>query len=704
VKAPQVDEAARQSLPLVNPMNKKAWRSRGICPFMNPSTVLSLTLAILVGCGGKTVSLSPAAPATGGSQPLVATPASHVSRKATKAPVALEEYFKTLRVRGLTFSSDEKTVVTMSDRGGRADLWAQPIAGGTPTQITHAEGFIHSFAFSPTADVLAYEADKGGDELPHLYLTNSRGEAAREIVPDMPAGARTQFIDWARDGKTLLFLSSARDPKQQDLWEYDLKAGRATMLWKSEGAFALNGVSDDHKRFLVVETRSDSNNDLYLIERGKPTERRLLTEHTGDVLFDANFTHDGRGLLLTSDEKGEDRALYPLDLATGKRHLEHEEPWDVVWSLDSKSGHYRFTQSNADGAPQLTIVDVKTGKPLTIPAAPRGLAWDAFDYTRSGSMFLGFSKSERYVGLVARGDTAPAVPYVIDLEAQTATPVSDVLPPTLHDHAMITATSIRIPSADGRPIPALLYTPPGNGPFPAVIDVHGGPTSQSGRDFSTIRQYLLSKGYVVLVPNVRGSTGYGKTWTRLNNHDIGGGPLRDVVACKKYLVANAQVAADEVAVMGGSYGGYMALAAETFAPEEFAANVDFFGVSDLKSLVESFPLYWASGAADIYVKFGDPKNPADAAYQHDQSPIHFIDQAKRPLLVVQGDKDARVKKDQSDHMVQGLRARGIPVRYLVLENEGHGFTRQDSYIKAYALTDRFLDRYVVGDETITFEP
>jgi dipeptidyl aminopeptidase/acylaminoacyl peptidase len=147
----------------------------------------------------------------------------------------------------------------------------------------------------------------------------------------------------------------------------------------------------------------------------------------------------------------------------------------------------------------------------------------------------------------------------------------------------------------------------------------------------------------------------------------------------------------------------MALAAATFAADEFAASVDFFGVSDLKSLVESFPAYWAAGSAEIYVKFGDPRNPADAAYQHDQSPINFLDRVKHPLLVVQGDKDARVKKDQSDRMVEGLRARHVPVHYLVLQNEGHGFTLKENSLKAFALTDRFLDRYLIGDESVTVE-
>jgi dipeptidyl aminopeptidase/acylaminoacyl peptidase len=253
-------------------------------------------------------------------------------------------------------------------------------------------------------------------------------------------------------------------------------------------------------------------------------------------------------------------------------------------------------------------------------------------------------------------------------------------------------------------VPAFLYEPPLPGPHPAIIDVHGGPTAQSRRSFAAHRQYFLSKGWTVLVPNVRGSTGYGKSYTKLDNLDLGGGPLKDVVACKKWLGANANVDLSKVVVMGGSYGGYMALAAEAFTPDEFAANVDYFGVSDLKTLVESFPAYWATDASFIYQKFGDPKNPAHAQYQHDRSPAHFVSKMNRPLLVVQGDKDARVKKDQSDRIVDELKRRNVPVHYLVLENEGHGFTKTENNLKAYSLTDRFLDKYVLGDATITDLP
>jgi dipeptidyl aminopeptidase/acylaminoacyl peptidase len=252
-------------------------------------------------------------------------------------------------------------------------------------------------------------------------------------------------------------------------------------------------------------------------------------------------------------------------------------------------------------------------------------------------------------------------------------------------------------------VPAFLYKPAGAGPFPTVIDVHGGPTAQSRREFSGFRQYLVTRGFAVLVPNVRGSTGYGKSYTRLDNHDLGGGPLKDVVACKKWLIAEAKADPKKIVVMGGSYGGYMALAAATFAPTEFSALVDFFGVSDLKTLVESFPPYWAADAEFIYKKFGNPKDPNDTQYQHDRSPIHFLDKVQRPLLVIQGDRDARVKKDQSDRVVDVLKKRKVPVHYIVLTDEGHGWSRTESMVTTYKATDKFFDKYLFGDKTAQVE-
>jgi dipeptidyl aminopeptidase/acylaminoacyl peptidase len=682
------------------------------------SWVALSVVVVVLGCGGADENAAPVVappPVPAPVPPPPPPPPPH----APKAPVALEEYFKIGRVTGLSFSADEKLVAYMSDEAGRPDVWVRPLAGGPGSQVTHVEGFVHSFAFSPTHDQLVFEADKGGDELPHLYLTSSRGEAPKDLVADLPAGRRTMFVRWSDDGAKLLFLSSARDEKIMDLYEHDLKSAKTTLVWKGDGKVDFSATTRDHRRFVMSETHSDADNDLYLVDRIAPEKRTLLTKHDGSVLYSPQyFSRDGRKLFFTSDEGGEFTKLSVMDLVTHKVTPVLSDEWDVEASDESRSGRYTFTKANADGAPKLVLTEHKrvdrakeknpggptsVDAPVLLPAPPTGGAWDAFDSTRSGPMELGFSKTERYFGVVLRGDTAPAAPFVIDLKEGRVIPVLDPRPASLKDRPMVTALSVHVPSFDGQKVPAFLYAPPGEGPFPAIIDVHGGPTAQSHRDFSRMRQYLVSKGYVVLVPNVRGSTGYGKTWTRLDNLDLGGGPLKDIVACKKYLVDHAHVAADKVAVMGGSYGGYMALAAAAFTPAEFAVNVDYFGVSDLKSLVESFPPYWASAASYIYQKFGDPKNPAHAAYQHDRSPLNFVDQMTRPLLVVQGEKDARVKADQSERIVAALKRRQVPVHYLVLPGEGHGFTKNENYLRAYQTTDRFLDRYLWGDTSVTVD-
>ena len=616
------------------------------------------------------------------------------ARPAPKAPVPLEEYFKIRRVGSragilLSFSYDEKLVAYLSDEGGRADVWVQPVAGGAPTQITRVKGFIQGLAFSPKADRLVYLTDTGGDELPHLFLTDSRGTAPRDIAPDQPPGRRTDFVEWAEDGKTFLYQSSLRDEKVEDLYEYDVESGKSERLWVASGNLTLATVSRDHRRFILDQLLSDRDHNLYLLERGaadKPPV--LLTPHQGEVSFvAADLSPDGKTLYFTSDEGREFAALSSMDLATRVPKPLARPDWDVEEAGFTRGAKYFFYGVNADGQHQLQFEDARTSKPVTLPLSPSGGSW----------VLLTASRTDRYLGVRLQGDGAPTAPYLIDLQAGSVRKLIEPLPPTLRERKMAVGTIVHIPSFDGRKVPAFLYRPEGAGPFPAVIDVHGGPTAQSRREFNGFRQYLVSKGYLVLVPNVRGSTGYGKTYTALDNRDLGGGPLKDVVACKGWLIANARADAGKVVLMGGSYGGYMALAAAAFAPTEFAALVDYFGVSDLKSLVESFPPYWSSAAESIYRKFGDPKNPADARYQHDRSPIHFVDQIVRPLLVVQGDRDARVKKDQSDRIVAALQKRKVPVEYLVLTDEGHGFSRNESQLAAYRRTDLFLDKVLFGD-------
>jgi dipeptidyl aminopeptidase/acylaminoacyl peptidase len=615
------------------------------------------------------------------------TPAPEAAQE-LRAPLPLAEYFKVRRYGALSldmsFSHDDKLVAFQSDAGGRLDLWVKPVEGGAPHQVTSVEGFIGGFAFSPVDDVLAYEADVGGDELPHLFLTDARGSAPRDLTADYPKGRRTQFLEWAPDGKTFLYLSNLRDEKLLDLYEYELASGRSQLLWVASGALSLIAADRAHRKFALKETLSDANGNLWLFERGEE-QPVLLTPHEGDVVHTPlDFTADGR-LLYTSDQGGEFTGLYAMDLATRKSVPLARPEWDVDGAAESLRHHYREMVVNEDGTGRLSVQDLSSGKEVRLPAAP----------LRGGWQPTTFSPGERYLGAFLVTDAAPRTPYALDLSTGEAKKLDEPLPPSLQTRSMALAESVRVDTFDGKRVPAFAYRPQGT-PVGAVILVHGGPTSQSLRVFGQFTQYLVSKGYVVLVPNVRGSTGYGKSWTRLDNKDLGGGPLQDVVACKWWLVGNAAVPDDKVVVMGGSYGGYMALAAEAFAPDEFAANVDYFGISNLKTLMESFPAYWASDKNSLYQKFGDPKDPKDARYQHDRSPIFFVHRMKRPLFVAQGDHDPRVRKDQSDRIVEALRKQGVPVEYVVLENEGHGFSRTENVVRTYQATDAFLDRYLLG--------
>jgi dipeptidyl aminopeptidase/acylaminoacyl peptidase len=652
-------------------------------------------VVVLTACGPAPSSETPPPVAPPPQAPLATAPAAPAG-KAPTAPVALEEYFKVRRVGGASFSHDEKMVAYMSDEGGRMDVWAQPVGGGKAVQLTKVSGFVQSFAFSPTADVLLYESDAGGNELPHIYLTDSKGSPPKDVTAEYPPDRRTDFVSWAEDGKTFLYLSNLRDPQYLDLYEYSLDKKKGELLWESSGKIAFGIASRDHKRFVVLETITDADSNLYLVERGKKGEKVLLTPHQGEVLHEpSTFSRDGRTVFYTADAGREFRGAYALDLAGAKDNklapkAALEEQWDVDEVRFSKSWKYFVTNTNVDGTPKVVVRDAATKAEVKLPA-PDG----------AGALVpTTFSRSDRFVGAAMVSDDAPTAVWVLDLKDNKATKLTEVMPDSLKSRKMVSGASILATSFDGRKVPAYVYKPEGPGPFPAVIDVHGGPTAQSKRRFDPLRQYLVSKGYVVMVPNVRGSTGYGKTYTKLDNMDLGGGPLKDVVACKKWLVENAKVAPDKVVVLGGSYGGYMALAASTFTPTEFAASVDYFGVSDLKSLVESFPPYWMAFATFIYNKFGDPKNPAHAQYQRDRSPLHHVDKIQRPLLVVQGANDARVKKDQSDRIVAALEKRKVPVHYLVIAGEGHGFSKNDNRLLAYKTTDRFLDRYIWNDPTV----
>ena len=332
-----------------------------------PRPAYWLLLAGLSACEAH----APPAPSSTAASP-GATDAGVVVRRAPTAPVPLEQYFDTRRFGAPKFSAGDRWVAYSSDEGGRPDVWVQPVGGGPARQITHVRGFLVSYDFSPSRDQLVYAADVSGDEFTHLWMTDSSGSTHRDLTADLASGRRADFFEWALDGNTFLFLSTARDPRFQDLYEYDVRNDKSRLLWQASGALSVVLASRDHRRFILLETRSDVDSDLYLLDLRRGAKPRRLTPHQGAVrFFPMDFSRDGRVLWLTSDAGGDFQTLQTLALDTGKTKPAIAESWDIDAAGFSPRYRWFYSEVNEDGLPRLTISSRASHQQVSLPAPPR---------------------------------------------------------------------------------------------------------------------------------------------------------------------------------------------------------------------------------------------------------------------------------------------------------------------------------------------
>jgi dipeptidyl aminopeptidase/acylaminoacyl peptidase len=293
------------------------------------------------------------------------------------------------------------------------------------------------------------------------------------------------------------------------------------------------------------------------------------------------------------------------------------------------------------------------------------------------------------------GDRSPSSLYVYDFATRKHLKLVDSLNPAIDREDLVESEIVRYRSFDGMMIPAMLYKPHDaskTNRLPAIVEVHGGPGGQSRKGYSGQMQFLVNQGYVVLRVNNRGSSGYGKTFFAADDQKHGKEPLRDCIEAKKYLQGLDYVDPERIAIFGGSYGGYMTLAALAFHPTEFSAGVDIFGVSNWVRTLKNTPAWWESFRKALYAELGDPNT--QEAMLREISPLFHADRIERPLLVIQGANDPRVVKAESDEIVEAVKKKGIPVEYVVFADEGHGFTKKANQITAFKAIAKFLDQHL----------
>jgi len=586
---------------------------------------------------------------------------------------------------GHAFSADGKRLLISSDKTGVVNVYVLPVAGGTPTPLTTSTSNA-TFATSwfPKDDRILFTADQGGNELNHLYVRGLDGQ-----VKDLTPGEKlkAQFAGWHASGDTFYITTNERDPKAFDLYAYDAKTYERKLVFRNAGAFLPGDLSGDGRWLALVKQHSSANSDLYLadLSQGDTAEPKLITPHQGAVAFGAyEFTPDGTGLVYSTDEPGEFTEAWRYDVKTGARTRLVAEKWDVANLKFSHSGRYRADYINADGSTVLNLHDLKAASVVKLSGLPAG------DLNS-----VRFSADEKAIALTVASDTSPSDIFVADVASGKARRLTTALNPQVDEKDLVEASVARFKSYDGLEIPGILYRPKGASaakPAHAIVWVHGGPGGQSRRGFSSDIQSLVNRGYAVYAINNRGSSGYGKTFFHLDDKKHGDADLKDVTASARWLKSLDWVADDRIAVLGGSYGGYMVAAALAFEPEAFDVGIDIFGVTNWVRTLEQIPPWWGAARDSLYDELGDPATDKERLTKI--SPLFHAKHIKRPLLVVQGKNDPRVLQVESDELVAAVKANGVPVEYIVFPDEGHGFQRRENRITASEAYAKFLDAHL----------
>jgi dipeptidyl aminopeptidase/acylaminoacyl peptidase len=651
---------------------------------MNPTRHFRKAIGKIVIFFALTILLSLVSLEVDGQQSKSAT-RSQTQRGGEPRHYTIEQFMNTVRIGGSSFSSDEKSLLFHSNKSGIFNVYSVAVTGGEPMQLTKAEKeSTYAVSYFPADARILYTYDRGGNENSHLYVRETDG-AERDLTPGDKVKAN--FLGWSHDRKSFYFSTNERDPRFFDIFAMPIADFKPTLIYKDETGLDFGDISND-KNFIAFQKNggSTADSDVY-IYNAATKELKNITPHTGDVAnspqtFDVNSKY----LYYLTDEGAEFQHLARYDLASGKHEVVEKSPWDISYTYFSHNGKYRVTAINEDARTKIEIKDETTGKPVPLPKLPNG------DITG-----VNISPSEKLMAFYLNGDRSPSNLYVYNFSTQKVTRLTDVLSPEIDPSDLVESQVIRYKSFDGVEIPSILYKPKNASTqqkAPALLLIHGGPGGQTRVGYSALTQYLVNHGYVVLGVNNRGSSGYGKTFYTSDDGKHGREPLWDCVEAKKYLASLGYVDEKRIGIMGGSYGGYMVLAALAFKPDEFAVGVDLFGVSNWVRTLQSIPPYWESFRKSLYKEIGDPNT--DLENLRAVSPLFHADKIVKPLIVLQGVNDPRVIKPESDEIVDNIKKRNGVVEYIVFDNEGHGFTKKANEIRAYKAILDFLDLYLKG--------
>ena len=617
--------------------------------------------------------------------------------------LTIEKLYMTRQVGRPSWSPDGKSIAFVSNMSGRNNIWLVPAEGGWPVQLTVSDQRQNAPAWSPDGKWIAYQSDYDGDELWDIFLVSPKTgkvvnlTSTREIAETDPT--------WSPDGRHLAYLVKPKTSATPEIDIYDTLMREVKHLTSNTPQDKRNSNpiwSKDGKYIVYSQEQAKGTDSNIFIADVATAKSTLLTPHEGEQLYSANdvspdgIAKDMDYLLITSNAengydnigllgvgmKGERNGYYVPD----KIKWLTRDKWEIRGGEFSPDGKHITFSANVDGNEDIYLHDLATDKSNALPI-PKGVNETAGGHSA-------FSKDGSRLLYYHNGPTAPGDLWVYTMATGKSHQVTHSLVAGVRSEDMIEPYLVHYPSRDGKwTISAFLYVPYNmarNGQNAAIVYIHGGPASQSMNSFNRFVQYAANQGYMVLAPNYRGSTGYGKDFQKANLFDMGGGDLQDVLAGVDWIKQTGHLDPKKIAVMGGSYGGYLSMMSVTKAPDLWAAGVPIVPFVNWFTEIENEdPILQQIDLATM----GDPAK--NKALYEDRSPINFIDQIKTPLLLLAGGHDPRCPKSETQQVVDAIKKRGGTVDYKIYENEGHGFARVENQIDAYKRVADFLLAHVV---------
>ncbi|MCH8615833.1 S9 family peptidase [Sphingomonas sp. SM33] len=594
-------------------------------------------------------------------------------------------------------SPDGKWISYTQPRDGVMNVYVAPV--GDPDNAkpltNERERPVRSYFWSPDSKQILFIQDKGGDENFLLYGVDVATGKQTTLTPFTKTRAQLVGSSNKHKDRVLVGLNN-RDAKWHDVYSLNLKTGKLTLVQKNDG-YAGFLADNDLKLRMALKSRDDGGTDYYRITNGKIEAKPFATVGLDDSLTTspAGFNADG-SILYWIDSRGRNTAaLIAQNVASGEQTVIGESPKADIGSVLTNPKTLAVEAYQAEYlTPEWTPVDKEIGATLD---------WLKYKLGATPVVQARTDADDKWI-VTADKVTEPATVYLFDRKAGTLTKLYTGRP-DLVGAPLVPMHPVEIKARDGLALPSYLTLPANadanrdgkpDHPVPMVLVVHGGPWGRDGYGYDPYSQWLANRGYAVLQVNFRASTGFGKDFLAAGNLQWGKKMQDDLTDSVAWAVSNGITTADKVAILGGSYGGYATLAGLTFTPETYACGVDIVGPSNLFTLLGTIPPYWESFKQQFYQRMGNPTTEDGKALLKAASPLTFADRIKKPLLIGQGANDPRVNKRESDQIVEAMKAKGIPVTYVLFPDEGHGFARPANNIAFNAVAENFLQTCLGG--------